>query len=105
MSDVPAPPAPGMSAATAGAIRNAIIGICIAGLVLIFQPFSLELFGIGCGLVILGGLAFNLVPLCEPGQPLRSVAVAAAIVVALLFLVAGLAILSAWLYGIYFVGQ
>ena len=48
--------------------------------------------------------AFNLVPLCEKGRPLRSLLRAALIVVVLLFVIAGVAILSAWLYGKYVVG-
>ena len=47
------------------------------------------------------GLAFNLVPLCEPGRPARDL-VRAAIIVALIFAVVFLlAIGSAWLYGVY----
>ena len=94
-----------MSARTAAAIENTIIGICILSLVLIFQPFSLALYSIGCGLVVFGALAFNLVPLCEKGRPLRSLATAGVIVIVLLFVIVGLAILSAWLYGVYFVKQ
>ncbi|HET7715296.1 MAG TPA: hypothetical protein VFK86_06685 [Bauldia sp.] len=93
----------GMSARTAAAIEFTIIGFCIIALVLIFQPFSLLLYSIGCGLVVLGALAFNLVPLAAPGVPLRSVVMAGVVVIVLLFVIVGLAILSAWLYGVYFV--
>lgn len=103
MSDKGAGSAAGMSARTAGAVEFTIIGLCILALAMIFQPFSLLLFSIGCGLVVVGALAFNLVPLAVPGVPLRSVAIAGLIVVVLLFVVVGLAILSAWLYGVYFV--
>ena len=74
-------PATGMSARTAATIENTIIGICIVALVLIFQPFSLRSIHVGCGLVVFGALAFNLVPLCEKGRPLRSLAATAGIVV------------------------
>ena len=104
MSESRSRPAVGMSGRTAFLIESAIIGICILALVLIFQPFSLTLFTIGCGLVVFGGLAFNLVPLCERGRPLGSLVKAGLIVLVLLFVIAGLAILSAWLYGRYFVG-
>ena len=93
----------GMSARTAAAIENTIIGIALLSLVLIFQPFSLALYSIGCGLVVFAALAFNLVPLCEKGRPLRSLATAGVIVIVLLFVIVGLAILAAWLYGVYFV--
>lgn len=103
MSDSDTSPPAGMSGGTAGAIEFTIIGLCIVALVLIFQPFSLLLFSIGCGLVVVGALAFNLVPLAVPGVPLRSVVIAGLVVIVLLFVVIGLAILSAWLYGVYFV--
>jgi hypothetical protein len=93
----------GMSARTAAAIEHTIIGIGLLSLVLIFQPFSLVLYSVGCGLVVLSALAFNLVPLCEKGRPLSSLASAGVIVLVLLFVIVGLAILSAWLYGVYFV--
>jgi hypothetical protein len=103
MSERDASPATGMSARTAGAIEFTIIGLCIVALVLIFQPFSLLLFSIGCGLVVVGALAFNLVPLAVPGVPGRSVMIAGVVVLVLLFVIVGLAILSAWLYGVFFV--
>jgi hypothetical protein len=96
-------PQQGMSARTAATIEHAIIGIGLLSLVLIFQPVSLTLYSIGCGLVVLAALAFNLVPLCEKGRPLSSLATAGVIVIVLLFVIVGLAILSAWLYGVYFV--
>ena len=61
----------GMSATTARRIERGIIVLCLASLILIFQPFSKLLYGIGAGLVVLGGLSFNLVPLCQPGRPLK----------------------------------
>lgn len=94
-------PSPGMSRAQAGGIRNAILALCIISLVFVFQPFSVTLFGVGMASVVVGGLAFNLVPLCEPGKPLASIIRAAVIVVVILVAVTGLAIGSAELYGIY----
>ncbi len=91
----------GMSRSQAAGIRNVIIGLCIVSLIFVFQPFSLTLFGIGMVAAVVGGLAFNLVPLCQPGRPLASVIRAAIIVVVILFVVIGLAIGSAELYGIY----
>jgi hypothetical protein len=90
-----------MSAAAARRLEYSIIGLGLAALALIFQPFSLALFAIGCGLVILAGLANNLLPLCEAGRPLGSVVRVALIVLALFVVVALLAIGSAWLYGVY----
>jgi len=99
---IPGEPTPnGMSRTTARRLEYSIIGLGLVALALIFQPFSLTLFGIGCGLVILAGLANNLLPLCEPGRPLGSVVRVALIVLAIFVLVALLAIGSAWLYGLY----
>ena len=95
------PESKGMSAATAKTIEYSIIGLCLLSLIMIFQPFNQLLYSIGAGLVVLGGLAFNLVPLCEPGRPLKSVVRAGVIVLVILVVVVILAVTSAWLYGIY----
>ena len=55
-------------------------------------------------LVVVGGLAFNLVPLCRAGVPLSRLLRVAGIVVVTLIVISALAISSAWLYGKYFVG-
>jgi hypothetical protein len=103
MSDRQATPATGMSVRTARAVEYTIIGFCILALAMIFQPFLLALFTIGSAAVVFGALAFNLVPLAVPGTPVRSLAFAGVIVLILLIVIIGLAILSAWLYGVYFV--
>lgn len=90
-----------MSARQARMLERSIIGLCVLSLTLIFQPFSLRLFGVGSLLVVVAGLAFNLVPLCRPGVPVRSLARAAAIVLAILLGVFVLAIASAHLYALY----
>jgi hypothetical protein len=92
---------PGMSVATATRLEYSIIGLGLLALILVFQPFSLMLFGVGCGLVILAGLANNLLPLCEPGRPLGAVVRVGFIVLAIFFVVALIAIGSAYLYGLY----
>lgn len=90
-----------MSVGQARGIERAIIVLCLAALVFVFQPFSLTLFGIGAGLVVLGGLAFNLVPLCQPGRPLRSVVKAGVIVLTILLVVIMLSIGVTELYVLY----
>ena len=79
--------------------------MCIAALVLIFQPFSLSGFTIGAGLVVLAGLAVNLIPLCRPGVDQRAVIKAAANVVVILLVVVAVAIGSAELYALYLNAQ
>ena len=91
----------GMTPRQAATIRNAILGLCILSLLLIFQPFSLTLFGVGAVLVVVGGLAFNLVPLCQPGRPMKSVVKAGIVVLTILVIVIALAIGSAELYAIF----
>ena len=91
----------GMNAATARTIEYAIIALCVISLVLIFQPFSLTLYGVGAGLVVLGGLAFNLIPHCRPGVPLRWLVTVALIVLALLVVVFVLAVGTSYLYALY----
>ena len=91
----------GMSPAQARTAEAAIIALCVLALFAIFQPFSLGLFSAGCVLVVVGGLAFNLVPFCEPGRPARDL-LRVALVIAVVFLVVlALALLSAYLYGVY----
>ncbi|MGH6918299.1 MAG: hypothetical protein ACREJ0_11430 [Geminicoccaceae bacterium] len=94
-----------MTARQARTVEWAIIVLCILALALIFQPFWLPLYSVGAGLVVLGGLAFNLVPLCRPGVRRRSLVNAGIVILVLLLAVAGLANLSAYLYGIYLRGQ
>ena len=91
-----------MSARSALRLEFFIIGLGLFALVLIFQPFSLTLFAIGSGLVVLAGLANNLLPLAQPGVPLRSV-IKVALVVAMIFcIVLLIAITAAYLYGVFF---
>ena len=97
--------ATGMTATQARTAEALIIALCLFALFAIFQPFSLTLFSIGCGLVVLGGLAFNLVPFCTPGRPPRELWRAALVVVIVFVVVLLLALSSAWLYGFYLQAQ
>jgi hypothetical protein len=100
-TQAPQIPERGMSAATARGIESAIIGLCVLALALIFQPFSLRLYGLGAALVVLGGLAFNLIPHCRPGVPVRWLLTVALIVLTLLIVVFLLSIGSTYLYALY----
>jgi hypothetical protein len=94
----------GMSAQTATRVELAIICLAIFALLLIFQPFSLALFGVGCGVVVVSGLANNLLPLCQPGVTVRSLVNCGLIVAGIFVAVLAAAIASAYLYGRLFVG-
>jgi hypothetical protein len=92
----------GMSPATAQRLEYAIIGIGMLALLMIFQPFSIALFTAGSILVVLAGLINNLLPLAQPGVPMRAV-VKAAMIVAMIFCITLLvAIFAANLYGVFF---
>jgi hypothetical protein len=92
----------GMTPATARKVEYAIIGVGVLALLLIFQPFNISLFTIGCILVVLAGLINNLLPLAQPGVPARSV-VKAAMIVAMIFCITLLvSIVAADLYGAFF---
>jgi hypothetical protein len=93
----------GISPATAQRLEWGLIGLGILALALIFQPFSLALFGVGCALVVFAGLANNLLPLCQPGTNPRSLIVAGVIVALAFFVVMLISIIAAYLYGVFFV--
>jgi hypothetical protein len=90
-----------MSATTAKTVEYAIIGLCLLALAMIFQPFSLTLYGIGAGVVVLSALAFNLVPFCRPGVPARFLVKAALFIVLILVVALALAIGTTYLYAWY----
>jgi hypothetical protein len=94
----PAPRPGGMSRATAHGIELSIIALCLIALLFIFQPFSLTLYGIGAGLVVLGALSFNLIPFCRPGAPLKGVIRAGLVVLVILVVVIAIALATSWLY-------
>jgi len=91
----------GMSKVQARTLEYGIIGLCLLALALIFQPFSLALYGVGAGLVVVAGLAFNLVPHCVPGRSFASVARVGMIVLIVFAVALALAIGSAYLYVAY----
>jgi len=95
----------GMSAILARRLEFSIIGLCVVAMVLIFQPFSLTLFAVGSILVVVGGLAFNLVPLCQPGKPLKAVIRTGLIVIVIFVVVVLLALGSTELYKLYLVAS
>lgn len=79
-----------------------IIGLGIFALVLIFQPFSLTLFAVGSVLVVIAGLINNLLPMAQPGVPVRSVVTVAMVVAMVFCIVLLVAIAAAHLYGVFF---
>ena len=69
-----------------------IIGLGIFALLLIFQPFSLQLFAIGSVLVVIAGLINNLLPMAQPGVKVRSV-----VIVGMVVAMTGAGLVFCWL--------
>ncbi len=91
----------GMTQIQAKRLEYTIIGSSLLALAFIFQPFSQTLFSVGCVGVVVGGLAFNLVPACVPGNSYRKVAKLGLTVAIIFVVVVIFALASAWLYGVY----
>ncbi len=92
-----------MTATQAKVVEWFVIGLCLAAVAMIFQPFSLTLFSIGCVAVVVGGLAFNLIPVCRPGVPASALIRVVIIVLIILGIAALLGIGTANLY-VYYLG-
>ncbi|MFT3673870.1 hypothetical protein [Aestuariivirga sp.] len=92
----------GMSGQSALRLEFFIIGLGILALLMIFQPFSITLFTLGCIVVVVAGLVNNLLPLAQPGVQPRSVITVAMVVAMIFCIVLLVAIFSASLYGIFF---
>ncbi len=87
-----------MTATQAKWIERSIIALCVISILFIFQPFSIQLFTIGCVTVVIGALAFNLVPLCREGVPVRSLVKVSGIILLILGIAGSLGIGTALLY-------
>ncbi|MGI9437524.1 MAG: hypothetical protein ACR2Q4_22305 [Geminicoccaceae bacterium] len=87
-----------MTATQAKVVEYGIIGLCVIALLMIFQPFTITLYSIGAGLVVLGGLAFNLIPFCREGVPFRKLVRIGLIVLAILGIAFALGIGTGYLY-------
>jgi hypothetical protein len=92
----------GLTPTAARTLEYSIIGLGVFALLMIFQPFNIALFTVGCALIVLAGLVNNLLPLAQPGVAKRSL-VTVAMVVAMIFCIVLLAsIVVAHLYGAFF---
>jgi hypothetical protein len=92
----------GLTPTAARTLEYSIIGLGVFALLMIFQPFNISLFTVGCALIVLAGLFNNLLPLAQPGVP-KSSLVTVAMVVAMIFCIVLLAsIVVAHLYGAFF---
>ena len=87
-----------MTAFQAKMLERSIIGLCVLSVIFIFQPFSITLFSIGCVTVVIGALAFNLVPFCREGTPWRAIIKVTVIILIILGVAAALGVGTAFLY-------
>lgn len=87
-----------MTASQAKWVERSIIALCVISILFIFQPFSIQLFSIGCVTVVIGALAFNLVPHCREGTPARSLVRVTVIIMIILGVAASLGVGTAFLY-------
>lgn len=92
----------GLSKTAALRMEYTIIGLGLLALVMIFQPFSLGLFSIGCMFVVLAGLVNNLLPLAQPGVHVRSIITITMVIAMVFCIVLLLSISAAHLYGVFF---
>jgi hypothetical protein len=95
-------PVEGMSREGALRLEFFIIGLGIFALILIFQPFSITLFAVGSVLVVIAGLINNLLPMAQPGVPVRSVITVTMVVAMIFCIVLLVSIAAAHLYGAFF---
>jgi hypothetical protein len=95
-------PNQGMNKASALRLEYAIIALGVLALIMIFQPFSIALFSIGSMLVVLAGLANNLLPMAQPGVKPGSVITTAMVIAMIFCIVLLVAITAAHLYGVFF---
>ena len=91
----------GLTKKQAKIVEITIVTFCVISLIAIFQPFSILLYTIACVCVVIGGLMFNLVPLCRKGVKPGQLVKIAIIIFTILVIAILLAIGSAYLYGIY----
>lgn len=91
----------GLSKKQAKNLERAIVLFSVLALVCLFQPFSMFLYAVACGAVVVAGLMFNLVPLCVEGVKVSQLIKIAVIIFLILIIIAIIAIGAGYLYGFY----
>lgn len=92
----------GMTRQQALRLEYAVIGLGLLALVMIFQPFNLTVFALGSVLVVIAGLVNNILPMAQPGVPVRSVVTVAMVVAMIFCIVLLISIAAAHFYGVAF---
>jgi hypothetical protein len=97
----PEPARRGLSLRQSRTLEYGIVGASLLALVLIFQPFAVKLFTFGAAAIVIVGLAFNLVPMVQPGKSWRSLVIGVIVIVVAFAIVTLLSLGMAELYGYY----
>lgn len=90
-----------LTARSAKLWRGIVLAMSIGSLVMVFQPFSMMVFALGCGLAFVSALVFNLMPFLQAGGEVRQVGRAAVIIIIAFFVMFALAILATYGYILY----
>ena len=91
----------GLSAQSAKIFRGGVLTLSIGSLVMVFQPFSITIFAVGCVLAFVAALVFNLMPFLQAGISPRQIANAALIILVAFGVIFALAILATYGYVLY----
>lgn len=90
-----------LTAKSARTWRGFLLTMSIGSLIMVFQPFSLVVFAVGCALAFVSALAFNLMPFLNSGTQARDIGKVALIIVIAFGVMFALAILAAYGYVLY----
>ena len=90
-----------LSAKSARFWRGVVLTMSVGSLVMVFQPFSMMVFALGCGLAFVSALVFNLMPFLQTGGEVRQVGKAALIILIAFGVMFALAILATHGYILY----
>ncbi len=94
-----------LSAKSATFSRGVVLTISVAALVMVFQPFSIIVFAIGCVLAFASALVFNLMPILQEGVRWALVGRAALIILAVFAVIFALAVAATYGYVLYLQAQ
>lgn len=90
-----------LTARSARLWRGVVLTMSIGSLVMVFQPFSMTVFALGCGLAFISALVFNLMPFLHAGGQVRQVGKAALIILIAFGVMFVLAIMATYGYILY----
>lgn len=90
-----------LTATSAKFWRGVILTLSIGSLFMVFQPFSMTVFAVGCVVAFFAALIFNLMPYLQAGGSWKAVRKAALIILIAFFVIFALANLATYGYVLY----